>query len=150
MKQHWTRRLRAVNDDLRQANARLTALPDTRPPIFATFLLGTHNPDAGHGCLHFREHTISGTYTVAEILRRANRAPVFDITHVDVRLWRILDLPIDERTSALRAIFCPELDLAAAGTRLPCVHAQENSQLPRLCCINQGDIRSGYAATGNA
>lgn len=107
MKTHYVTRLK---QELANANARIEKLTEQPEiPVYGTLA-------DGHGCLHFRDkdnernRSLSGCMDRTEILFRANRAPVFDISALSISdLLRISDLPISERIAALDALFVPRI-----------------------------------------
>ena len=120
---HWTNRLKA---ELQEAREQIAALERVRYdlqnpeiPVFATIY-------DGHACLNFadkgneRNRSLTGCMDIIELLARANRAPVFDISAASFGdIIRISELPLSERVNAWRALFMPEIEratiLAASG-----------------------------------
>lgn len=90
-------------------------------PVFGTFY-GDAGADIGQGCLNYpdrpdsneKNRALSGVFTRAELLAKANGAPVFDISGADFAdIFRIGALPLFQRAEAWRAIFCPEVQRPA-------------------------------------
>ena len=107
MKTHYVTRLKQELADAKACIEKLTEQPEI--PVYGTF-------SDGHGCLHFRDkgnernRSLSGCMDRTEILSRANRAPVFDISALSVSdILRIGELPLSERIAALDALFVPRI-----------------------------------------
>lgn len=110
-REHYATRLKRELADAQDTVSRLRDKLSAQPeiPVYGTLC-------DGHGCLHFRDNgnernrTLSGCMDRVEILSRANRAPVFDVSGLPIgQLLAVSELPLSERVAALDALFVPRI-----------------------------------------